>query len=177
VNAKLARTGRLGLHAEHDRQERTNTYQHLAVEKNRLHIPLLFGADVIPRIQDDLSVPLGLAGNWDSGDSREGLPHLCRRGQHSGCALVLFAHGHISRESALGTYDGRCGRRCVSRAAHGARLHPRLPGDDLSKPGAVAASVKHFARIGRRRQGASTTLPTCRRSHCGRCICHPKGWR
>ena len=34
--------------------EQTNAYQALAVERSRLHIPLLFGLDVIARLPDHL---------------------------------------------------------------------------------------------------------------------------
>src|ERR1017187_4856162 len=66
VNAmQLAATGRLGSMLNTIGAERTNTYQHLAVDKNRLHIPLLFGADVIHGFRTVYPVPLGLAATFD----------------------------------------------------------------------------------------------------------------
>src|SRR6201999_813309 len=40
-------------------------FQHAAVEKSRLHIPLLFGADVIHGYRTIYPVPLGLAASFD----------------------------------------------------------------------------------------------------------------
>src|SRR5215510_4595112 len=42
-----------------------NAYQHIAVEQSRLHIPLLFGLDVIHGFRTEFPVPLGLASSWD----------------------------------------------------------------------------------------------------------------
>ena len=45
--------------------EATNRYQHIAVEKSRLHIPILFGQDVIHGHRTTFPVPLALAASWD----------------------------------------------------------------------------------------------------------------
>src|SRR5690349_4860330 len=39
--------------------------QHVAVEKSRLHIPLLFGLDVIHGYRTVFPAPLGMASSWD----------------------------------------------------------------------------------------------------------------
>src|SRR3981081_1284522 len=44
-----------------------NEYQHIAVEKSRLHIPLLFGLDVIHGFRTEFPVQLGMASTWDPG--------------------------------------------------------------------------------------------------------------
>jgi len=44
---ELVSTGRLGSMLNTVGQARTNALQHAAVEKSRLHIPLMFGADII----------------------------------------------------------------------------------------------------------------------------------
>ena len=42
-----------------------NRLQHLAVEKSRLHIPLLIGFDVIHGYRTVFPVPLAMASSWD----------------------------------------------------------------------------------------------------------------
>jgi len=42
-----------------------NRLQHLAVEKSRLHIPLIFGYDVIHGFRTIYPVPIALAASWD----------------------------------------------------------------------------------------------------------------
>src|ERR1700679_3612858 len=44
--------------------EKTNHYQHIAMEKSRLHIPLIFGMDVCHGDHTTFPVPLGLASSW-----------------------------------------------------------------------------------------------------------------
>src|SRR5438552_1682962 len=43
----------------------TNAYQRIAVEKSRLHIPIVFGLDVIHGFRTEFPVPLALASTWD----------------------------------------------------------------------------------------------------------------
>jgi beta-glucosidase len=45
--------------------EATNHYQHIAVEKSRLHIPLIFGQDVIHGHRTTFPMPLALAASFD----------------------------------------------------------------------------------------------------------------
>ena len=42
-----------------------NRLQHLAVEKTRLHIPLIFGFDVIHGFRTIFPVPIAMAASWD----------------------------------------------------------------------------------------------------------------
>jgi beta-glucosidase len=42
-----------------------NRYQHLATEKSRLHIPLIFGFDVIHGFRTIFPVPIAMAASWD----------------------------------------------------------------------------------------------------------------
>jgi beta-glucosidase len=46
-----------------------NRMQHLAVEKSRLHIPLIIGFDVIHGYRTIFPVPLAMASSWDAGSS------------------------------------------------------------------------------------------------------------
>jgi len=57
-------TGRMGSMLNTIGAARTDMYQHLAVEKSRLHIPLIFGADVIHGYRTIYPIPLGLAASW-----------------------------------------------------------------------------------------------------------------
>ena len=44
---------------------RTNNLQRFAIEHSRLHIPLLFGGDVVHGYRTIFPIPLGLASAWD----------------------------------------------------------------------------------------------------------------
>src|SRR3569833_3011052 len=46
--------------------KQTNEMQRIAVQNSRLHIPLLFGLDVIHGYRTIFPVPLGLSATWDT---------------------------------------------------------------------------------------------------------------
>ena len=56
-----------------------NRMQHLAVEKSRLHIPLLIGFDVIHGYRTIFPVPLAMASSWDPA-VEEAAQHQARPG-------------------------------------------------------------------------------------------------
>src|SRR5260221_5136347 len=43
----------------------TNAFQRIAVEESRLHIPLIFGLDVIHGFRTEFPIPLGISATWD----------------------------------------------------------------------------------------------------------------
>ena len=53
----------------------TDHYQHIAVEQSRLHIPLLFGLDVIHGHRTTFPVPLALAASFDPDIVQQASPH------------------------------------------------------------------------------------------------------
>ena len=57
--------GQVGSLFNLDNVQAANQVQHIAVEKSRLHIPLLFGLDVIHGYRTIFPVPLALASTWD----------------------------------------------------------------------------------------------------------------
>ena len=57
--------GRVGSLLNVTRAEQVNHYQRIAVERSRLHIPLLFGLDVIHGFRTIFPVNLGLSATWD----------------------------------------------------------------------------------------------------------------
>ena len=61
----LAQKGELGSMLNTVGQGLTNHFQHAAVDNTRLHIPLLFGADVIHGFRTIFPVPLATASSWD----------------------------------------------------------------------------------------------------------------
>ena len=62
---ELAARGQVGSMLNVVGAEATNHYQHIAVEKSRLHIPILFGQDVIHGHRTTFPIPLALAASWD----------------------------------------------------------------------------------------------------------------
>ena len=145
---RLAATGGLGSMLNTIGAQRTNTYQHLAVEKSRLHIPLLFGADVIHGFRTIYPVPLGLAATFDP-DLVVALAHMsAHEATTAGVRWFYSPMVDISRDPRWGRTVEGAGEDPYLGAAM-ARAYVRgYQGDDLSRPGSVAASVKHFAAYG-----------------------------
>src|SRR2546423_1828977 len=61
----LLRQGRVGSLLNVTGAEATRKAQRLAVESSRLHIPLVFGFDVIHGYRTMFPIPLGEAASWD----------------------------------------------------------------------------------------------------------------
>jgi beta-glucosidase len=149
VNAMdLATTGRLGSMLNTIGAERTNTYQHLAVDKSRLHIPLLFGADVIHGFRTIYPVPLGLAASFDP-EFVVALSHMAaEEATTAGVRWFYSPMVDISRDPRWGRTVEGAGEDAYLGAAMARAYIRGYQGDSLSKPGNVAASVKHFAAYG-----------------------------
>jgi beta-glucosidase len=145
---QLAATGRVGSMLNTIGAARTNTYQHLAVDKSRLHIPLLFGADVIHGYRTIYPIPLGLASTFDP-DIVFALSHMsAEEATTAGVRWFYSPMVDISRDPRWGrTAEGAGEDPYLGAAMARAYIHG-YQGDDLSKPGTVAASVKHFAAYG-----------------------------
>jgi beta-glucosidase len=128
--------------------ERTSTYQHLAVDKSRLHIPLLFGADVIHGFRTIYPVPLGLAASFDP-ELVVGLSHMAaEEATTAGVRWFYSPMVDISRDPRWGRTAEGAGEDAYLGAAMARAYIRGYQGDSLSKPDSVAASVKHFAAYG-----------------------------
>ena len=150
---QLAVTGRMGSMLNTIGAARTDMYQHLAVEKSRLHIPLIFGADVIHGYRTIYPIPLGLAASWDP----QLLTALCRisaeEASTGGVRWFYSPMVDISRDARWGRTAEGAGEDAYLGTAMARAYIRGYQGDDLSKPGHVAASVKHFAAYGAAQAG------------------------
>ena len=106
---KLAQAGELGSMLNTVGQQLTNHFQHAAVDNTRLHIPLLFGADVIHGYRTIFPVPLATASSWDPDLIAQLAPHGRVRGQNRGRRLGLLADGRYRARCTLGPLHGRRG--------------------------------------------------------------------
>lgn len=125
-----------------------NLFQHMAMEKSRLHIPLLFGLDVIHGYKTIFPVPLGLASTWD--------PPVLERAAHI-AAQEASADGVRWAFSPMVdiTRDARWGRMIEGAGedpflgSEIARAYVRgYQGKNLDAPDSVAACPKHYVGYG-----------------------------
>jgi len=144
----LAETGGVGSMLNTVGQQITNHFQHAAVEKTRLHIPLLFGADVIHGFRTIFPVPLGTAASFDPGLITE-LAHMAAvEAKTAGVNWFYSPMVDIARDPRWGRCTEGAGEDPYLGAAIARAYIRGYQGDDLSAAGSVAASVKHFAAYG-----------------------------
>ena len=145
---ELAATGRLGSMLNVVGAERTNTFQHAAVEKSRLHIPLLFGADILHGYRTIYPIPLGLAATFDP-DLVATVSHLsAEEATTAGVRWFYSPMVDISRDPRWGRTQEGAGEDAYLGAAMARAYIRGYQSGDLSRPDSVAASVKHFAAYG-----------------------------
>jgi beta-glucosidase len=80
----------------------SNRYQHIAVEKSRLHIPLLNGEDVIHGYRTEFPVPLGLASTWDPQIIEKAARLAAQEGSASGVRWTFSPMVDIARDPRWG---------------------------------------------------------------------------
>lgn len=125
-----------------------NAYQRIAVEKSRLHIPLLFGLDVIHGFRTIFPVNLGLAASWDPA-LVEGLARMAAdETSAEGIRWTFSPMVDIARDARWGRIAESAGEDPYLGAAL-ARAYVRgYQGDQLDNPSSILACAKHFVGYG-----------------------------
>ncbi len=124
-----------------------NRLQHIAVDKSRLHVPILFGFDVIHGYRTVFPVPLAMASSWDPG-VEEAAQHLA--GQDARAAGIQWTFTpmvDIARDARWGRIVEGAGEDPYLGAAMARAQVKGFQGDELSAD-SVVACVKHYAGYG-----------------------------
>jgi beta-glucosidase len=144
----LAQKGELGSMLNTVGQGLTNHFQHAAVDNTRLHIPLLFGADVIHGFRTIFPVPLATASSWDPALITD-IAHLAAmEARTAGVDWVYSPMVDIARDARWGRCTEGAGEDPYLGSAIARAYIRGYQGDSLSAPDSVVASVKHFAAYG-----------------------------
>jgi beta-glucosidase len=128
--------------------KQVNDYQRLAVEKSALHIPLLFGYDVIHGERTIFPVPLALASSFDPGMVEQVARISAQEASDDGVRWVYSPMVDIARDARWGRITEGAGEDPYLGSVLARAYIKGYQGDDLSRPGTVAACVKHFAAYG-----------------------------
>jgi len=104
-----------------------NRFQHLAVDKTRVHIPLIFGYDVIHGFRTIFPVPIAMAASWDPATVTTAQSIAAKEARAVGIGWA-FARCWTLRATPLGAHCGRGGRRSLSRLGHRRGASSRIPG-------------------------------------------------
>ena len=125
-----------------------NRLQHIAVEKSRLHIPILFGFDVIHGYRTVFPVPLAMASSWDP-SVEEQAATSCR----SRMRARPESSGHLrrwstSRATPVGDVSWRVRAKIPTSAPRWRARRFAASRVIVLGPQSVLACVKHFAGYG-----------------------------
>ena len=145
---ELVASGRLGSLLNTVGQARINALQHEAVEKSRLHIPLMFGADIIHGYKTIYPIPLGLAATFDP-ELVASVAHISASEARTGGVDWFYSPMvDISRDPRWGRTQEGAGEDPYLGAAMARAYIRGYQQGDLTSPTSVAACVKHFAAYG-----------------------------
>src|SRR5438874_1176681 len=125
-----------------------NSYQKIAIEKSRLHIPLLFGLDVIHGFRTEFPVPLGLSASWNPDLIQQTARVAAQEASASGIRWTFSPMVDIARDARWGRMTEGSGEDPYLGSVI-ARAYVRgYQGTRLDVPDSIAACAKHFVGYG-----------------------------
>jgi len=122
--------------------------QKIAVEETRLHIPLIFGYDVIHGHRTIFPVPLAQASSWDLDAIEKSERIAATEATAEGLNWVFAPMVDIARDPRWGRVMEGAGEDTWLGSQIAAARVKGFQGDDLSAANTVMACVKHFAAYG-----------------------------
>src|SRR5438128_2006710 len=144
----MIRKGEVGALFTITTARQVNAYQHIAVEQSRLHIPLLFGLDVIHGFRTEFPIPLGLASSWDPELVEQTARIAARETSASGVRWTFSPMVDIARDARWGRIAEGSGEDPYLGAAL-ARAYVRgYEGARLDATDSIAACAKHYVGYG-----------------------------
>jgi beta-glucosidase len=128
--------------------EKTNAYQREAFEGSRLHIPILFGLDVIHGFRTTFPIPLGLSAGWDPDLVEQVARFAAREASAAGIRWTYSPMVDIARDPRWGRIAEGAGEDPFLGSAM-ARAYVRgYQGAGFADPTSIVACAKHFVGYG-----------------------------
>ncbi len=124
-----------------------NRLQHIAVDETRLHIPLLFGFDVVHGFRTIYPVPLAIASSWDPSLAERAQYMAAREASSVGVRWTFAPMVDIARDARWGRImegsgeDPFLGSRMAEAQIRGFQ-------GVIGAPDRILACAKHFAGYG-----------------------------
>ncbi len=125
-----------------------NRLQHLAVEQSRLHIPILFGLDVIHGYHTIFPAPIAMASSWDPKMVEGSQAVAAQETRAVGIQWTFAPMVDIARDARWGRMVEGAGEDPYLGAAMARAQVMGFQGEQLGAPDRVLACVKHFAGYG-----------------------------
>lgn len=118
-----------------------NRLQHLAVEKARLHIPLIFGFDVIHGFRTIFPVPIAMAASWDPAAATKAQAIAAQEARSVGIDWAFAPMVDIARDPRWGRIVEGAGEDPYLGAAMAAAQVRGFQGDYIGSPDHILASI------------------------------------
>ena len=125
-----------------------NRLQHVAVEQTRLHIPVLFGLDVIHGYHTIFPAPIAMVSSWDTKMVEEAQSVAAQEARAAGIQWTFAPMVDIARDARWGRMVEGAGEDPYLGAAMARAQVLGFQGRQLGAPDRVLACVKHFAGYG-----------------------------
>jgi beta-glucosidase len=125
-----------------------NRLQHIAVDQTRLHIPLIFGFDVIHGFKTIYPVPLALAASWDPAQAEEAQRMAAKEASAVGVRWTFAPMVDIARDPRWGRIMEGAGEDPYLGSRMAAAQVLGFQGATIGGDEHILASVKHFAGYG-----------------------------
>jgi beta-glucosidase len=125
-----------------------NKYQKTAMEKSRLHIPILFGLDVIHGFKTEFPIPLGLASTWDPAIVEKASRVAAIEASADGIRWTFSPMVDIARDARWGRMAEGAGEDPFLGSAMAAAYVRGYQGARLDAPDSLAACAKHYVGYG-----------------------------
>ena len=122
--------------------------QELAVKTSRLHIPLIFGSDVIHGHKTTFPIPLGLSCSWDMPLIEKSARIAATEGAADGLSWAFSPMVDIARDPRWGRIAEGAGEDPYLGSQVSAAMVHGYQGTSLAKDNTLMACVKHFALYG-----------------------------
>lgn len=128
--------------------DKIRAIQDIAVKNSRLHIPLIFGLDVIHGHETIFPIPLGISATWDMALIEQSARIAAKEATAEGLNWVFSPMVDIARDPRWGRIsegsgeDPWYGSQVAKAMIHGYQQN------NMKNPDAVMACVKHFALYG-----------------------------
>jgi beta-glucosidase len=148
VQKELAGKGMVGSFLNVVGSAQTNDYQRYAVENSRLHIPLLFGLDVIHGFKTIFPIPLAEDCCWDPDLLEKCAAVAGREAYAAGVRWTFAPMVDVSREPRWGRISEGSGEDPFLGSIMAAARVRGFQGRFLSDAGSIAACAKHYVGYG-----------------------------
>jgi beta-glucosidase len=122
--------------------------QRVAVEESRLHIPLLFGMDVIHGYETVFPIPLGLSCTWDMNLIERSARIAATEASADGINWTFSPMVDICRDARWGRIAEGSGEDAYLGSEVAKAMVKGYQGTDLTKNNTIMSCVKHYAMYG-----------------------------